>query len=271
MLKGLAQLLRDYNRINVFQLNPKPEPKLGETHWIRVFPHGCCFLMTDSLFLKDPYAAWRILKWFREEKLVNEFPYTWKVAMRKDAINWLMDITVNLMVDQLSDDPQHPEYLGLWSAALELFKLIYDHPDGPLVDEDDDTLPTDEAPVKVPYTNHMVSETDPGFFEVIPGTTRDGVYTPDLVAAARNDQGLVEWFGEQSTMWIYDYRRFTIITGFEDNNSEGFRDVADKWSEAYGHVEVLSIKSFIRGFGVAELPRYPGDGKGPMPPGTEKF
>ena len=238
--------------INVFLLDPKPDIGVEDGYWTRLFPHGCCFLMTDSLFLNHPLKAWRILKWFREKILVTKFPGTWKVAMRRAAVKWLIDMASE-MVPQGATTSTHPLYAGIYMAAEEIHRLLFPPGEALVQYENDPGMPSDEAPIKAPFNMNFTNiQLGQEWSEKI--TSIDPFYfKPDPQQLRMNDECLVEWFGECSATWCYDFRAFQVVTGHLDGGA-GFQAQVRDWVDAYGHIEVLPTNAFLKRHDVTELP-----------------
>ena len=67
--------------------------KVSKSHLVRLFPHGCMLLITDSLLLLKPLEALRILTWYRL-RVFNEKPNsTWKLITRPNIRRCLINLS----------------------------------------------------------------------------------------------------------------------------------------------------------------------------------
>lgn len=234
-MPGLAKLLRLQPSINVFTFNTtlidstSPWP-----HLIRLFPTGSCLLITESLFLRRPKDALRILRWFRLDQLVTKPPGTWKVAMRPRPIEWILHMMDAFEPHQNTSSSVYQLYADICSElAFMLFSA--GGKSRALVSPEDMTVPSPEAPIICP-TSLKTFDEKVGWKGNVKNNTE--VASQDI---AKNDEVLVKWFAETSTIRFEQFRKFNIITGYERDDEK-----ATKWGAKYGHLEVMTTEEYCK-------------------------
>ncbi len=217
MLPGLAKLLRR-GSINAFKFDTKPMRTDSEwPHSIRVFPHGCCFMMTDSLFLRKPHEALRILRWFRLVQKPSKSPGTWKVAMRIHPVEWIL----RMMDDFEAHQAAYPGVYQLYAdICSEIAYMLYCRPGGPgtpltLVRKGTFDVPLAKAAVICPYSIDKLDQSV-GWKGCV--KTNTDVDPEDV---AKNDDILVEWFAETSTTRFEEFRKFQVVIGYDKGDKKG--------------------------------------------------
>ena len=195
----------------------------------------------------------------------QKYPGTWKIFMRYGAIDWLLKIAHNM---QNTDRYEEPDRFGLVMAAREMHHILCDVKGGPHLAKNDINMPSRKAAIRSPlktFPPHL-----PFAFE-IPGTLLPDKYEPDRATLLQNDESLATFFGEHSTMWLHEFRKFNLISGWEKDDVE-YKTTMTDWTNTWGHCEALHYSEFINRNKVSQLPpnenprlgRYEGDRKDEM-------
>ena len=231
---GLAKLLRN-GFINVFLFNTKPIITRSKwPHLIRLFPNGGCLLVTDSLFLRRPHNALRILRWFRLIILGSRHPGSWKVAMRPRPIKWILQ-----MMDHLQEGKDdHPGTYQLYAdICSEIILMLLCEPNSNLVQSDDIDIPKPNAPIICPnILRHFDQSLGCG--------VKSNIFI-DPKAIANNDEILVTWFAETSMTRFEQFRRFQIISGYERGDKEGHAYM-ESWADHYAHCDIFVPEDYCK-------------------------
>ncbi|KAL9099140.1 MAG: hypothetical protein Q9163_005314, partial [Psora crenata] len=230
-LVGLAKILH-HQSINAFMFSMKPiDTTPPGRHLIRLFPSGGCLLITDSLFLRRPREALRILRWFRLHVLVERFPGSWKVAMRPRPIAWMEQ-----MLDHLKDG--YPRIYQLYAdICSEIIMILFCGPRGALVEENDMDVPNANAPIICP---NVLKD-----FDQSVGCRVETNSFIDDKAIVENDDILVKWFAETSMTLFEVFRGFHIIPGY-DGGGNKVHSYWKRWTDRYAHCDVLTAEDLYK-------------------------
>ena len=222
LIPHFAQCIR--KSINVWSLSLHKDKNMKHPHLTRLFPHGCMLLLTDSLLLLQPLAAVRLLAWFRLKVLVEKPAGTWKIVTRPGLRNYCL----NLCKERL-DDEEGKRFLQIYEQLYYMLDAddLYDH---------EEDKPREEAPI---YFMPKIKS-----FNTKVGRRIDYYRSLDHAAIARNDEVLIEFFAGWASCNIELYRRFHVVTGFEDNSPFGGKTQRDKWVEKYSFLEVFVPAAF---------------------------
>lgn len=237
-MPGLAKLLRR-SPINVFTFNTIPIDTTSPwPHLIRLFANGSCLLITESLFLRRPKDALRILRWFRLVQLGARAPGTWKIALRQRPIEWLLR-----MMDAF--EPHQSKFPGVYQLfadiCSELAFMLFSNGGNTrtLVTPDDVDVPLPEAPIICPKSLKALDEKVGWKGNV---RTNTDVSPEDIV---NNDEALVKWFAETSTLRFEQFRKFNIIIGYDRDDEKG-KEFANKWGSKHGYLEAMTAEEYCK-------------------------
>ena len=219
-MPGIIYMLRKL--INVWALSLRKDKKIGiRRHLTRLFPHGCVLLLTDSLILLRPLEAVRILGWFRLKILVEKPAGTWKIVTRPGLRKFCLNCC-----NERKDDEEGKRFVQIYQ------ELVY------MLDPDDlydweEEAPKDEAPI------HCMGKI--AAFNTKVGRRVDYDRDLDRTAIQKNDEVLTEFFAGWSSCRIEDYRRFQVISGFEDGSVSAAKE---RWAEKCTFLEFLTPATF---------------------------
>jgi len=216
LIPHFAHILK--KSMNVWSLSLRRDPNMTHPHLTRLFPHGCMLLLTDSLMLLRPRDAVRLLAWFRLRVLVDKFARTWKIVTRPGLRNFCLNCC-----RERDDYEEGKRFVEIYQEIV----LMLDADE--LYDFDEDR-PKDEAPI---YCMPKIKT-----FNTKVGRRVDYNRNLDHVAIAKNDEVLVEFFAGWASCNIEHYRRFHVVTGFEDTSPYG-KVVRDRWAEKYSFLEIF--------------------------------
>ncbi|KAH8769584.1 hypothetical protein F5882DRAFT_301843, partial [Hyaloscypha sp. PMI_1271] len=69
---------------------------MGQLNAIRLFPHGCAFLLTPSFLVAEPHNAYQILNWFilggGKPKYLSSTPRTWKLVCCYNFADYILEL-----------------------------------------------------------------------------------------------------------------------------------------------------------------------------------
>lgn len=221
LIPQFAQILK--KSMNVWSLSLRRDPNMTHPHLTRLFPHGCMLLLTDSLILLRPLDAVRLLAWFRLRVLVDKPAGTWKIVTRPGLRN--------LCLNCCNERDDHEE----GKRFVEIFQEIVLMLDPDELYDFEEDRPKDEAPIY--YMPKIKS------FNTKVGRRVDYNRNLDHAAIARNDEVLVEFFAGWASCNIEHYRRFHVVTGFEDASPYG-KVARDRWAEKYNFLEIFHPEVF---------------------------
>jgi len=216
LIPHFAHILK--KSMNVWSLSLRRDPNMTHPHLTRLFPHGCMLLLTDSLILLRPRDAVRLLAWFRLRVLVDKPAGTWKIVTRPGLRNFCLNCC-----NERNDDEEGKCFVEIYQELV----LMLDADE--LYDFDEDR-PKDEAPI---YCMPKIKS-----FNTKVGRRVDYSRNLDHAAIAKNDEVLVEFFAGWASCNIEHYRRFHIITGFEDASPYG-KVARDRSAEKYSFLEIF--------------------------------
>jgi len=216
LIPQFAQILK--KSMNVWSLSLRRDPNMTHPHLTRLFPHGCMLLLTDSLILLRPLDAVRLLAWFRLKVLVEKPAGTWKLVTRPGLRNFCLNCC-----RERDDHEEGKRFVEIYQELV----LMLDADE--LYDFDEDR-PKDEAPI---YCMPKIKT-----FNTKVGRRVDYNRNLDHAAIAKNDEVLVEFFAGWVSCNIEHYRRFHIVTGFEDASPYG-KVARDGWAEKCSFLEIF--------------------------------
>lgn len=214
---------------NVWSLSLRRDPNMTHPHLTRLFPHGCMLLLTDSLLLLRPHDAVRLLSWFRLRVLVDKPAGTWKLITRPGLRNFCLNCC-----NERTDNEEGAPFVAIYQELVLMLDAdeLYDF---------DEQRPKDDAPIycmpKIKSFNTKVGRRVPFARDL------------DHAAIARNDAVLLEFFAGWASCNIELYRRFHVVTGFEDASPHG-KVTRDKWAEKYSFLEIFHPETFYSKFKV---------------------
>lgn len=112
---------------------------MGQLSAVRLFPHGCAFLLTPSFLLAEPHNAYQILKWFitgtggKPAKYLVSTPRTWKLVCCHGFSDYVLDLAISkaderdALESKHKDDPAKDAILddaGLsWAECNNRFRV----------------------------------------------------------------------------------------------------------------------------------------------------
>lgn len=222
LIPNLTRCLR--NSINVWSLSLRKDKNMIHPHLTRLFPHGCMLLLTDSLLLLQPLEAIRVLAWFRLRVLTDKPAGTWKIVTRPGLRNFCLNCSM-----ERTDDEEGQRFVEIYQELV----LMLDPEE--LYDFEED-MPKEEAPV------HCMPKIKS--FNTKVGRRVDFNRNLDHSAIAKNDEVLFEYFAGWGSCNIDKYRRFHVVTGFDDGSAFGGRVRREQWVEKYSHLEIFTGPSF---------------------------
>ena len=221
LIPHLAYVLK--KQINVWSLSLYRDKKMLHPHLTRLFPHGRMLLLTDSLILLQPLDAVRILAWFRLKILIEKPAGTWNIVTRPGLRNYCLNCC-----NERKDHEEGKRFVEIYQ------ELVYMLDPDDLYDFDEDK-PREEAPI------HFMTKIKS--FNTKVGRRVDYNRNLDHAAIAKNDEVLVEFFAGWASCNMEHYRRFHVISGFEDASPYG-KAQRDKWAEKYSYLEIFTPSAF---------------------------
>lgn len=221
LIPHFAHILK--KSMNVWSLSLRRDPNMTHPHLTRLFPHGCMLLLTDSLVLLRPLDAVRLLAWFRLRVLVDKPAGTWKIVTRPGLRNFCLNCC-----NERNDNEEGKRFVEIYQELVLMLDAdeLYDF---------DENIPKDEAPI---YCMPKIKS-----FNTKVGRRVDYNRNLDHAAIAKNDEILVEFFAGWASCNIEHYRRFHVITGFEDASPHG-KAARDRWAEKYSFLEFFHPEVF---------------------------
>ncbi len=112
---------------------------MGQLSAVRLFPHGCAFLLTPSFLLAEPHNVYQILKWFitgtggKPAKYLVSTPRTWKLVCCHGFSDYVLDLAISkaderdALESKHKDDPAKDAILddaGLsWAECNNRFRV----------------------------------------------------------------------------------------------------------------------------------------------------
>ena len=237
-IPNLASLLIYPLNVWKISLGPMDETCL-HPHLIRLFPHGAVILLTDSLILRRPREALRILKWFRLLVKTTKTPGTWKLAARHHLCLWLLDI---LNICGNSD-------AGVFENEKQVFADIYANLMWILEGErpldsiqysvwcsmdltGDDVRPlSDDALLVEPASLHGMQD--------LLKDWRTGFSDNDI---RLNDDILIQWFAEWAVFASERFRKFQVVLGYEPGAT--LDGIVRGHEKTWGHIKVRGPEKF---------------------------
>ncbi|KAL7948191.1 hypothetical protein V8C42DRAFT_313733 [Trichoderma barbatum] len=162
---------------------------LGDIHLHRVFDPGAAFLITPSFLVSEPEHAYSFLKWFWNNYVKTfDMSRPRKLVLCAKVDEWMNDLFLEQMMmrrehpitaseEELSTKGISDKAIECRRKTLKLFQqLITDAPSESTGNE----------------------------------STRSIILAPEAIDG-NDEQSLVNWFGEWSTLNIDQYRRYTVI------------------------------------------------------------
>ena len=181
------------------------DSNMGLLSTVRLFPHGCAFLLTPSFVVSDPHGAKKLVEWFligSKAKYLRSTAGTWKLVCPHGFTNWVLDLAcakadeANAMEEKYKDDPARDARLheaGLsYNECLtrfELHGLLVDFSMSRPLEEDSDLSDYEDSD--------------------IPLVRADREIDPD------DEKTLREWFLVWSLRNLDMYRKFVIVGSSE--------------------------------------------------------
>lgn len=86
---------------------------MGQLSAIRLFPHGCAFLLTPSLLVAEPHSVYQILDWFivggvkLKPKYLISTPRTWKLVCCHDFIGYALEVAISKAAEKDAFELKH--------------------------------------------------------------------------------------------------------------------------------------------------------------------
>lgn len=244
-MPGLARVLRN-GAINIWKMSMQPM-NAGESHphLLRLFPHGCVILLTESLILYQPYEALRILMWFRFVQIPTKPLQTWKLAVRPHVREWLLDI-LDAYEDSQKDFTGHGKQI--WADIYTEIWFLLDNPDsiGLKCSLNDYETPKDDASIVSTPSLRVLQNRKEWKGE---GKNME----LDHEAIKINDEWLVRWFGEWSATFCHNFRKFNVVLGCKSSGSRGIKSqVAMKYEKNFGHIEAFDVEECYKRYSVTK-------------------
>ena len=209
-------------------------------HLIRLFPHGGCILLTESLILYQPKEALRLLRWFRLVHLRSKAPETWKLATRPRPRPWL--ISVLDLYDDSGED--------IFNCGKRIFADIYKEIDLLLQTPDsaerphttllDPETPTKDSPlIAAAHLEPLQSRKEwKGLADM---------WIPDEESIRLNDDELVTWFAGWALRAAVNHRKFTAVIGHESSSHpDSLNPILSRYRRRWCHIESVSADGNVK-------------------------
>ena len=210
-------------------LSPMDAQVMGHPHLVRMFPYGGIILLTASLILYQPSKALKILRWFRLLHLPAKPAGSWKIAMYPRVKEWLGDI-LDLCNRETHQTPFGYPIQVIADIYQEVFFLLErkDLFGGQMVEDDDEEIPTHEAPI---VSERLLPNERPSWT----GDKYENTVL-DRTAIEWNDENLIHWFSQWVSGRNIEHRRFQVILGYSKNSERGAY-VTACYKKGYGYLE----------------------------------
>ena len=181
---GMATARRS---INVFAVDLPAQD--SSNRLVKLFPHGGTILLLDSLIVRKPTSAFRVIQGFQNLVLNSKPPEKWKMVTRLRVHDWLLDIIkIHL--------PDKPDLKVFQDVYQELSSLCPEAMRHPVFD-----TPIDESTLVCP---RELESYDKKIGTVLAEEI-------NKIELQHNDTTLTDWFGEWARRHVGEYKRFIII------------------------------------------------------------
>jgi hypothetical protein len=86
---------------------------MGQLSAIRLFPHGCAFLLTPSFLVAEPLNAYHLLTWFvwgsggKAAKYLSSTARTWKLVCCHDFADYILDLAISKAAEKEALELKH--------------------------------------------------------------------------------------------------------------------------------------------------------------------
>ncbi|KAE9362742.1 hypothetical protein N431DRAFT_391230, partial [Stipitochalara longipes BDJ] len=176
---------------------------MGQLNAVRLFPHGCAFLLTPSFLVAEPHNALQVLNWFicggGKPKYLLSTPRTWKLVCCHKLADYILEIAN--------------------SKAAEKDALELKHRDNPAKDAilHDTGLSFNECNIRYKLHRLLVdfeSKRSLESFSEFESDSDESDY-PFIHANKHinpdNEKALVEWFAEWTMRNLDMYKKFVVV------------------------------------------------------------
>jgi hypothetical protein len=185
---------------------------MGRLNAIRLFPHGCAFLLTPSFLVAEPHNAYQILNWFilggGKPKYLSSTPRTWKLVCCYNFADYVLELANSKATEKdafelkYQNDPAKDA--KLYDAGLsfnecnlryKLHKLLVDF----------------ESRRSLESISEFDSDCDESDYPFIHANKHIG---PD------DEKGLVDWYAAWTMRNLDMYMKFIVVGSSEPKHRE---------------------------------------------------
>jgi hypothetical protein len=206
---------------------------MGQLNAIRLFPHGCAFLLTPSFLVAEPHNAYQILNWFilggGKPKYLSSTPRTWKLVCCYNFADYILELANSKAAEKdafelkYQNDPAKDA--KLYNAGLsfnecnlryKLHKLLVDF----------------ESRRSLESISEFDSDCDESDYPFIHANKH---IDPD------DEKGLVDWYAAWTMRNLDMYMKFIVVGSSEPKHRE--RLVRMKETEVVKRKERIAAES----------------------------
>ncbi|KAN0110075.1 hypothetical protein V8E51_006462 [Hyaloscypha variabilis] len=180
---------------------------MGQLNAVRLFPHGCAFLLTPSFLVAEPHNAIQILSWFilsgSKSKYLSSTPRTWKLVCCHDLLDYTLEIANSKAAEKDALELKHRDNPAkdaiLHEAGLsfpecnnryKLHRMLVEFDSKRSLDSYSE-CDSDEGESEYPFI-HANKHIDPD-----------------------NEKALVEWFAAWTMRNLDMYKKFVVVGSSE--------------------------------------------------------
>jgi chromo domain-containing protein 1 len=221
---------------------------MGQLNAIRLFPHGCAFLLTPSFLVAEPHNAYQILSWFLgggKPKYLLSTPRTWKLVCCHNFADYILELANSKAAEKdtfelkYQNDPAKDA--KLYDAGLsfnecnlryKLHKLLVDFESRQSL-ESISEFDSDESDYPFIYANKHINPDD--------------------------EKGLVNWYAAWTMRNLDMYMKFIVVGSSEPKHRERLVRIKETEVVMEGTQSLLIVQKPMALAETAKLSASPGN------------